>query len=381
MNRRFGKRCARLLIPAALLAALLSSAAFAQEDGIRKIISGMTLHEKVCQLFIVQPEQFSRMDSVKAPSAKLRRAFKRFPVGGVALFNANMQKRSLAQLNEAMQGYALESSGIGLLIGTDEEGGGVSRVANRLKLGQAQPSASEIGKSGDPMQAYRAASAIGEYLAGYGFNLDFAPVADVRYDVKNAEITRRSFGDDPQTVADMTAHFVRGLGEKKIISVLKHFPGHGSVSGNTHTGIGTTEKTVDDWRTSDFLPFRAGIDAGAGMVMISHMTAVKADPDHPASLSPVIIGYLRGELGYDGVVVTDALRMDAVHARYSSGEACVLAIEAGADMLLLPYNFTNAYNGVMKALNDRRLTEERIDESLYRILTLKKTYGLLEITP
>ena len=378
MNSLFHRRFARLLFLTAAILVLLSGAADAEDDAVRRILAGMTLHEKVCQLFIVQPEQFSRLDSVKAPSAKLKRAFRRFPVGGVVLFNANMQKRSLLKLNEAMQGYAREGRGIGLLIGVDEEGGGVSRVAKRFKLSQAQPSASVIGESGDPRQAYRAASVIGEYLAAYGFNLDFAPVADVRYDVKNAEITKRSFGYDPQAVAEMTAHFVRGLGEKKIASVLKHFPGHGSVSGNTHSGAGTTQKTLDDWRTGDFLPFRAGIDAGAGMVMVSHMTAVNVDPDHPASLSPVIIGYLRNELNYDGVVVTDALRMEAIRQIGGSGEVCVQALEAGCDMLLLPYNFTNAYSGVMAAVRSGRLTEERIDESVLRILTLKSRMNLLD---
>ena len=140
-------------------------------------------------------------------------------------------------------------------------------------------------------------------------------------------------------------------------------------------------KTADEWRDCDFLPFRAAIAEGVDLVMISHQLAVNVDAGSPACMSPAIVtGLLRGELGYDGVVITDALRMDAVRKEYGSGEACVRAIEAGCDMLLLPYNFTNGYNGVMNALKTNRLTEERIDESVRRILALKLRYGLITDT-
>lgn len=224
--------------------------------------------------------------------------------------------------------------------------------------------------------AYDSALAIGGYLFRYGFNVDFAPVADVRTDVKNTEIKMRSFGEEPLMVSAMTACFVDGLHACGIIPVLKHFPGHGAVSGNTHSGIGISRKTADEWRETDFLPFIAGIGADAEMVLMSHQMAVNVDPNLPASLSPRVITMLREELGFKGVIITDALRMDAIHKLYGSGEACVRALEAGADMLL-PSNFTNAYNGVMKALKEGRLTEERIDESLRRVLLLKEKYGLL----
>ncbi len=346
------------------------------EDNTRAedTIYGMTLHEKVCQLFFVQPEQFSQSERVNSADKKFLRAFSRFPVGGIILFSPNILKKNIVSLNAGIQEASLSATGIGLFIGTDEEGGGVSRVANKLRLPEKQPAPAQIRT---PDQAYDSGRIIGKYLAQYGINLDFAPVADVRSDVVNAEISGRSYSNDPAVVSEMVTRFVDGLHASGVIPVLKHFPGHGAVSGNTHTGFGISQKTVDDWRAADFLPFSAGIQADAEMVMISHQLAVNVDPDYPASLSASVISLLRNELGFDGVIITDALRMNAVHEQFGSGEACVLALEAGADMLLLPYNFTNAYEAVMQALEDGRLTEKRIDESVLRILTLKEKYGLL----
>ena len=337
----------------------------------------MTLHEKVCQLFFVLPEQFSRIEKVTAYSKELGSAIKRYPVGGVILFGSNIRrKKSITNLNAGMQQAALDAVGIGLFIGVDEEGGGVSRVANSLKLSEKQPAP---GRIGTPDKAYESGQIIGTYLSEYGFNLDFAPVADVRSDVGNAEVTVRSYGSDPELVAQMAVRFSKGLRENGVIPVLKHFPGHGAVAGNTHSGTGVSQKTLEEWQEADFVPFTAGIAAGAEMVMVSHQLAVAVDPDRPASLSGKVIGILRDELGFNGVVITDALRMGAVHDNYGSGEACVLALEAGADMLLLPYNFTAAYKSVMRAVEDGRLAEKRIDESVLRILTLKEKYGLLPL--
>ena len=354
--------------------ALLVDDSLEYTSRIDDLIAGMTLHEKVCQLFFLAPEQFSNNGRINAPGKSFYKAFTRFPVGGVILFSPNIVKSKIKSLNAGMQEAAAGVNGVGLLIGADEEGGSVSRVANKLKLPEKQPAPSLVVSED---QAYRSADAIGGYLSEYGFNVDFAPVADVRSEIPGAAIARRCYSDDPEIVAAMVTRFVDGLHDRGIIPVLKHFPGLGAVSGDTHTGTGISEKTPEDWRRVDFIPFSAGIRASAEMVMVSHQVAVRVDPDTPASLSPSVIAFLREELGFEGVIITDALRMDAVKEKYGSGEACVLALEAGADMLLLPYNFTNAYHGVMEALESGRLTEKRLDESLRRILSLKEQYGLL----
>ncbi len=385
---RFTRRLAAALLAAMLLAVMpqpamptarASDEATAAETLDAKLAQ-MSLHEKVCQLFFVRPEQFSRLKQVRAKSAKLRAALTRFPVGGVILFGGNMQSGAkLTELNADMQSHALSSSGVGLLIGVDEEGGGVSRVANKLKRKDRQPVAFDIGQTGDSARAEASGTVIGGYLSGYGFNLDFAPVADVRSDVRNAEIGARAYSDSATTAAEMAAAFIRGLHGQGVMSVAKHFPGHGPVSGNTHLGMGTSTLTVEEARVKDWLPFIAAMRENVDMVMISHQTALNLDPDAPACFSRAIVtGLLRGELGYDGVVITDALEMKAVRNLYGSGEASVRAIEAGCDMLLLPYNFTNAYEGVMNALKSGRLSEARIDESVRRILRLKQRYALLQ---
>lgn len=350
------------------------------EARINALLGQMTLEEKICQLFFVRPEDFSRISSVTKGSAKLENAFAKFPVGGVVLFPGNIKSgEQLTELNEAMQSYAKKARGIGLLIGVDEEGGGVARVARKLKLKDAAPAMSVIGESGDPQRAYEIGVQIGAYLRGYGFTLDFAPVADVRTDVEKAEITLRSFGYDAALVSEMVSGFVRGIQEQQVLAVLKHFPGHGGASGNAHNGSAVSTRTVGQWRSFEWLPFEAGLEAGARVVMISHQTAAAVDGGQPATLSyRIVTELLRGELGFEGVAVTDALRMDAVAGTYGSGEACVRALLAGCDMLLLPKNFSNGYHGVLEAVADGRLSEERIDESVRRILKLKDAWGLLK---
>ena len=375
---RFAAACLTVLC---LFAPALPSAAEEEEDeipflyafGVDEVIRGMTLHEKVCQLFIVAPEQICRLPRVSSADEEFLQALERWPVGGIILFNKNIEKDGIKELTAAMKKTSLEN-GIGLFIGVDEEGGSVSRLAYKLSLPERQPAAAEIPTAED---AYASARIIGKYLQEYGFNLNFAPVADVRMDVPAPEITDRSYGSDPQDVADKVVRFVDAMHEYRIIPVLKHFPGHGAVSGDTHAGAGISRRTPDDWRSAEFIPFEAGIGADAEMVLLSHQIVLSLDRETPASLSPEVVSILRDELGFEGVIVTDALRMKAVHEKYGSREACVLALEAGADMLLLPYNFTNAYEAVMEAVESGRLTEDRIDESLRRILLLKVSYGLL----
>lgn len=375
-SRQF--RCLMILM-IVLLSLFIIGTASADTEKIEVLMADMSLHEKVCQLFFVAPEQFIREERVNRSSNAVRRALERFPVGGVVLFQQNiLSGNAVTSLNADMQAWSVQNHGIGLLIGVDEEGGGVSRVAGKLQLSAKQPAAFTLGQQGE-QNVEQAASVIGAYLKDYGFNLDFAPVADVRTQVKREEIGTRAFSYDANEVSKMVAAFIRGLHSQGILSVAKHFPGHGAVSGNTHTGVGISERTLEEWRECELLTFQRAIEEGIDMVMVSHQTASKVDPDNPASLSAIIItGLLRGEMCYDGVVITDALRMQAIHDKYGSGEACVRALESGCDMLLLPYNFTNGYNGVMAALSSGRLTEERIDDSVRRILKLKQQWGLLQ---
>lgn len=359
------------------------SSALAQEGEdttwLDSLLAQMTLEEKICQLFFITPEPIAHVSSVTRMDVKLRKGLQDFPVGGIVLFSNNISGgKQLTALLQDMQAVAAEKHGIGLLLGVDEEGGGVARVANSLRLKNKPPAPSVLGQSGNPQLAYAAGATTGAYLLSYGFTINFAPVADIRTHLDQTEIDARAFSDDPQMVCQMVTEYVKGLQSTSVLATLKHFPGHGSAVGNAHDGRSISTRTVQQWANGEWLPFQAGLEAGAEVVMMSHLTAAVVDNQHPASLShSIVTGLLRETLGFNGVVITDALRMNAITAYYTSEEACVKALQAGVDMLLIPKNFTNALQGVQAALQDGRLTEARIEESVRRILQLKERHGMI----
>lgn len=258
-----------------------------------------------------------------------------------------------------------------VFLAVDEEGGSVSRVAG-AGLADDVGDMSEIGSTCDPEKAKEAGTTIGTYLSQFGFNVDFAPVADV-VSAENAVIGNRSFGSDPNVVGTMVAAEVQGLQESGVSACLKHFPGIGDTTTDTHDEKAVSEKTLEDMQQTDLPAFQSGIDAGADFVMVSHMSLPNVvGDDTPCSLSGAVISdLLRNQLGYNGIVITDALDMSAITDSYSSAEAAVKAIEAGADMLLMPENFEEAYQGVLDAVQKGTISEDRINESLKRIYRVK----------
>lgn len=355
------------------------------------LLAEMTLREKVGQLFLVRPDALDpalsqqTIDDADAPgvievSEAMAAFLEEYPVGGVVLFGKNITDE--VQLRGLIAGLQ-QSSPVPLLIGIDEEGGVVARLANSPGFDLPQyESAAAVGAQGT--YAVRAMSAeIGTYLAGYGINLDFAPVADVNTNPDNPVIGTRAFSSDPQEAADCVNAAVEGFSRAGVLCCLKHFPGHGDTAGDSHDGTVYTEKTMEELRACEFLPFEAGIRAGAPLVMVGHIAAPNAvegeESDLPATFSRALItDVLRDELGFAGVVVTDSLAMGAITETYTPGEAAVLALQAGADLLLMPAGLAQAYDGVLAAVEDGRLTEERIDESVARILALKQQAGLLQ---
>lgn len=332
-------------------------------------ISEMPLEDKVAGLFIVTPEALTGVRTVTQAGEGTQEALNEYAVGGLIYFRHNIVDEE--QLKEMLAG-TVSKSRYPLFLAVDEEGGTVSRVAqSSIDVIQVGDMAS-IGESGDTAQAYEAGLTIGTYLKDLGFNLDFAPVADVADSGKNA-LGDRVFGSDAALVGDMVANMVDGIEGTGISSCLKHFPGIGYVEGDTHDGRVETEKTLDEMRDSDFIPFKAGIDAGADFVMVSHITVSSVDEDAvPSTLSKTIMtDVLRNELGFQGVIITDALDMGAVTKYYTADETAVQAIVAGADMLLMPEDFHVAYDAVLAAVQDGTISEERIDESLERIYRVK----------
>jgi beta-N-acetylhexosaminidase len=336
----------------------------------------MSLREKVGQLFIVRPESLEpaiRYDSdAELPPYKLqivsegmRRRAKEYPVGGVLLYGHNIAgpaqlKRFIREL-KALPGAPL--------LCVDEEGGRVSRIANNPAFDVPRYESAAALAAAGPEATFAAARTIGHYLKEYGFDIDFAPVADVNTNPKNIIIGTRAFSDDPLHAAPLVSAYVRGLQDAGVTACLKHFPGHGDTLADTHLGFAFTQKTWQEMASCEMIPFVEGIRAGARLVMAAHIaTPAVTGNKQPATLSPVILtGKLRGEMGFDGVIITDALEMGAITRLYGSGEAAVRALQAGADLLLCPLDLCAAFDAVLDAVRSGVLSETRLDESVRRI--------------
>lgn len=343
----------------------------------QETLAGMTLEEKVYQLFIVTPEALTMGNTVTRAGDDTRASLAARPVGGVVYFARNLLTREqTASMLENIQSF----SKIPLFLAVDEEGGRVSRLGSNPDMGVTQFPA--MASFTDPAAVYEVGATLGRELRELGFNLDFAPVADVVTNPANTEIGDRSFSSDPEVAAAMVAAAVRGMEDHGLLSTLKHFPGHGGTDTDTHDGRSVTERTLEEMREAEFLPFRAGIEAGAPLVMVGHLSAPRLQGDDtPSDLSKAVVtDILRGELGFEGLVVTDAQNMGAITDGYTSAEAAVAALEAGVDLVLMPADLSQAVAGVLAAVADGRLTEARVDESVTRILTAKYEYGFVPET-
>lgn len=345
------------------------------EARVEEILSGMTEEEKVLQLFMITPEALTGYENVSAAGDRTGESILQYPVGGIIYFAKNL--REPGQVKEMLGNtlrYYEEAGYPAPFLGVDEEGGRVARIGKQAAFG-VEPIGEmrAIGDRGDAGEAERVGNVIGSYLSELGFTLDFAPVADVLTDPDNQVIGNRSFGTDPALVADLAMAEARGLEEAGVWAVLKHYPGHGATKEDSHDGYAWTDRTLEQLMESELVPFRTGIQEGISFIMAAHISVPEITGDDvPCSLSPYMLtDVLRGELGYEGIVVTDALNMGAITRHYSSGEACVAALEAGADLLLMPEHFQSALEGVLAAVEEGTLSRERIEESVRRILRVK----------
>ena len=342
---------------AAALPFLLSvSACRNQERVVAKALEKMTLREKVGQLFVVRLECLEPsivwnettelpQYEVRSVSKSMAATAKEYPVGGVLLYGHNIdnpaQLKALTASLHALRGKPL--------VAVDEEGGRVARVAGNPNFGLDNVE-SMAALKGDPEAARRTGAYIGRYLKEYGFDIDFAPVADVNTNPENIIIGPRAFSDDPAVAAPMVAAYLQGLSQEGITGCLKHFPGHGDTFSDTHFGYAASHKNWAQIRSCEI----------------------------PATLSPMILqGKLRGELGYQGIIITDAIEMGAIRNQYSTEEACVGTLLAGADMILCPRDLRRAVDAVVAAVEDGTIPLSRIDESVRKVLNLKYLQGRL----
>lgn len=345
------------------------------ERSPEQVVAGMTLEQKVAQLFVVRPEAITGVSAQTEAGEATRAALARMPVGGVVYFAANLvdPEQTRAML-EATRAYSQEACGVPCLLAVDEEGGTVARVGSNPAFGVER--VGDMADVGSVQDARAAARTMGRYLADLGFDLDFAPVADIA-SADGSPLSRRSFGATPEVVSPRVTAQVEAFASEGVLCCAKHFPGMGGVLEDSHDGAAVSSRTLEEMESFELLPFAAAIDQGVPMVMVGHLScpAVTGD-DAPASLSrAVVTGVLRDRLGFTGVVITDSLEMGAVKGACPDSEVAVRALLAGVDLVLMPSDLEAAYQGVLGAVSSGELDEGRIDESVLRVVRMKR--GLL----
>jgi beta-N-acetylhexosaminidase len=342
-------------------------------------VAAMTDEDKIGQLLVAvvygrRADSSSKENQARYGVDTPAEVVEKYRPGGVILFNWAGNVSNAKQVAALTTGLR-KASGTPLMIGVDQENGIVSRLSPLIT---ELPGALAIGSTGDPRNARDSARVTGEELKALGISVDFAPVADVNINPHNPVIGPRAYGSDPQKVAAMVGAAVDGFHAAGVATVAKHFPGHGDTSVDSHTGLPVIKHSMAQWEKLDAPPFREAIKQGVDAIMTAHVVMPKLDPSgDPATLShKILTGLLRDKLGFDGVVTTDALDMAGVRKKYGDAEVAVRSILAGADVLLMPPDYPAAYKALLKAVETGRITEQRLDESVLRILRLKKARGV-----
>ena len=329
----------------------------------QELLDGMTLEEKVGQMFIA-----------RCPETDAAQLAADYHLGGYILFGRDFKDKTAEQVTTDIQSYQ-DAAEIPLLIAVDEEGGTVNRVSSNPNLRSSPFRSPQSLYSEGGLELVRSdAQEKCRLLESLGININFAPVCDVSQDPADF-IYDRTLGRDAQETSQYVAAVVETMAEEGMGSVLKHFPGYGNNT-DTHTGVAYDDRPYDTFLTSDFLPFQAGIDAGADMVLVSHNIVSAMDEASPASLSPEVHRVLREDLGFTGVIVTDDLVMDGVRDFAGDDEAAVLAVQAGNDLLCCT-DFQTQVPAVLAAVESGEITEEQIDAAVLRVLTMKLRLGIL----
>lgn len=345
-----------------------------EPDPLAEQLAAMTVEEKVGQLLIGGFEGTEIGDQAT-------RLVQEYQVGGLILYGRNIAGAGqLVTLTNGLK--ALNGDGIPLFLSIDQEGGGVDRMPPEVRR---TPGAYCVGQTGSVPAAQSYGDVLAAECAAFGLNLDFAPVLDVWSNPGNTVIGQRAFSADARTVAGLGPAAARRMMDQGIIPAVKHFPGHGDTAVDSHVGLPVVDKSPEELEETELIPFRAaiqsaGTDGQVPAVMVAHILLTQLDPERPASLSPAVVtGLLREELGFAGAVLTDDLTMGAVTQSYGLGEAAVLAVEAGCDILLVCHGQDSVpavRTALLEAVASGRITAERLDESVYRILRLKTEYAL-----
>ena len=332
-------------------------------DPLEDLLAIMPTEYKVGQLFLARCPEENAAEDVKT-----------YHLGGFVLFGRDFEGQTKQTLTETLSQYQLASA-IPLLIAVDEEGGTVCRVSgNAAFRAERFSSPRTLYAAGGMTAVLGAEQEKAELLSSLGINVNLAPVCDITTD-PGAFLYSRSLGQSPEITEEFAAGAVRIMAGQGVGAVLKHFPGYGN-NADTHTGLAVDDRTLEELEGCDLIPFQAGIDAGCGAVMVSHTIVNALDPELPASLSPAVHAYLREEMGFTGVIATDDLAMGAISDTYGPGEAAVLAVLAGND-LLCSTEYAIEYEAVLEAVGSGRIPMELLDDAVLRVLRWKQQTGLL----
>ena len=343
------------------------------ESPAQSYLDTMTEREKISQLFIVKPEALEGESGVTAVSETTKQTLAEYPVGGVVVLAANLED---ADQTETMFSTLQSYSKTPLFLAVDEEGGDVARCAEMLGTTEFEPM--YYYKDDGDTVAHDNAQTIAQDIRQFGFNLDFAPVADVWTNPDNTVIADRAYSDDYEQAAELVGSAVEGFRDGGVLCTLKHFPGHGDTYEDSHDGLAYVNDTAEELKNGALLPFQSGIDAGADMVMVGHLMVEDVDPDLPATLSPKIVPQLlRQELDYDGVVITDSMGMGAITDNYSNDEIVKGIFDADIDIILAPESLEDYVAAIEEGIHDGSLSKEQLDQKVLRILTLKYEKGII----
>ncbi|WP_199614599.1 beta-N-acetylhexosaminidase [Paenibacillus alkalitolerans] len=341
-------------------------------DPIREKIGAMTIDEKIGQMVIAGLDGYD----IDAYSKEL---IEKYKVGGFIFFGRNIKdpKQTITLLNSLKETNSdLE---LPLFLAVDEEGGAVNRLPQEVRK---FPSNRAIGQIESEQFSYEAGRETARQLKSFGFNLNFAPVLDINSNPNNPVIGDRSFGSGADIVSKLGLSAMKGLQSEEVISVVKHFPGHGDTSVDSHVGLPVVQHDMERLKKLELVPFARAVRDDADAVMVAHILLPKLDPDYPSSMSePIMTGLLRNELNFDGVIFTDDMTMGAIVKRYDIGQSAVRSVNAGSDIVLVCHDFakqTAVIQALKQSVKEGKLTEERIDGSVYRIIRLKEKYKLTD---
>lgn len=336
---------------------------------ISEVIENMSVEEKIGQMI------FSSISGTEL-GAEEEKLIHQYKVGGIIVNKKNITSPS--QMVAYMNSLKEENkNNVPLFFGIDQEGGRIAKLPGDLR---AIPSHFEIGKQNDPSFALEIGTVLGKLVSSFGFNVNFAPVLDINSNPENPVIGDRSFGINPDVVSKLGIQMMKGIQGENIIPAIKHFPGHGDTSVDSHDELPVVQKTMPELEQMELIPFKQAIAEGADMVMIAHILLPSIDLEFPSSMSEAIItDLLREKIGFDGVVITDDMTMEAITNSFDIGKASVMSVKAGADIVMVAHEFENvvkAITALTTAVENGEITEERIDQSVERILKLKNKYSL-----